>query len=251
MPKGSVINHPGRYDIWAPDVSLYEGVFHLYYAISTFGSQDSAIGLAISKILAPGSWTDLGQIFSSSKSDPYNAIDPNLIVNRATSQPFMNFGSYWNDIFQVPLTSSANATVSGKTPIQLAYNSTASHSEEGSFVYYYQNYYYLFYSQGECCNLNPLPLPGDEYKVYIGRSTEVTGPYLDATGKDLKMGGGTLFLGSHDNVYAPGGESVYYDQDIDRTLIVYHYFTRNNLKVCTLGINYVNFVNGWPVLSST
>jgi arabinan endo-1,5-alpha-L-arabinosidase len=251
LPQGSKINYAGRYDIWAPDVSLYEGVFHLFYAVSTFGSQTSAIGLAVSKTLAPGTWTDLGLIFATATGAPYNAIDPNLVVDRASSQPFLNFGSYWNDIYQIPLASNANSTLSGKTPIQLAYNSTGEHSEEGSFVYYYQNYYYLFYSNGQCCNMNPLPAPGDEYKVYVGRSTAVTGPYVDKTGKDLKAGGGTLFLGSHDNVYAPGGQSLFYDADIGRTLIVYHYFLRNNLNTCTLGINYVNFEDGWPVLASS
>lgn len=116
--------------------------------------------------------------------------------------------------------------------------------------------------------MNPLPAPGDEYKVYVGRSSSVTGPFVDKNGKDLKDGGGTLFLGSHDNVYAPGGQSLFLD-DNGRTIsiilsyfhcfvdfdglkiIVYHYFYRNNLNVCTLGINYVNFENGWPVLSAS
>lgn len=105
-----------RYDIWAPDVSLYEGVYHLFYAVSTYGVQVSAIGLAVSKTLAPeyafyfhhslfhhnnalySTWTDLGMVFSSGKGSPYNAIDPNMVVNRADNQPFLNFGSFWEGI---------------------------------------------------------------------------------------------------------------------------------------------------------
>src|ERR1019366_6704821 len=37
---------PGARDAWAPDISYYKGKYHLYYALSTFGSQNSAIGLA-------------------------------------------------------------------------------------------------------------------------------------------------------------------------------------------------------------
>ncbi len=34
-------------DFWAPDIEFFNGQYYLYYAVSTFGSNVSAIGLAI------------------------------------------------------------------------------------------------------------------------------------------------------------------------------------------------------------
>jgi arabinan endo-1,5-alpha-L-arabinosidase len=55
------------------------------------------------------------------------------------------------------------------------------------------------------------PAPGAEYKVLVGRSTNATGPFVDKNGKTLTDNvtpqPGSLVLGSHDNVYAPGGTS--------------------------------------------
>jgi arabinan endo-1,5-alpha-L-arabinosidase len=71
----------------------------MYYAVSTFGSQNSAIGVATSSTMEVGSWTDLGATgISSSSSKIYNAIDPNLVA--VGSSYYMNFGSFWDDIYQ-------------------------------------------------------------------------------------------------------------------------------------------------------
>lgn len=46
LPSGSIINLSGNQDLWAPDCTLYSGTYYLFYAVSTFGSQNSAIGVA-------------------------------------------------------------------------------------------------------------------------------------------------------------------------------------------------------------
>ena len=83
----------GRDDIWAPDVSLHNGVYYAYYSVSTFGSQESAIGLATSTSMDPGTWTDHGQVFRSTTGDAYNAIDPNLATDEKGS-PVLTFGGF-------------------------------------------------------------------------------------------------------------------------------------------------------------
>lgn len=82
----------GRDDIWAPDVSYHSGTYYAYYAVSTFGSQDSAIGLATSSSMDPGTWTDHGQVIASSTGDAYNAIDPNLVIDE-DGTPLLTFGN--------------------------------------------------------------------------------------------------------------------------------------------------------------
>src|SRR6266508_4241985 len=43
----------GVKDLWAPDIVFYKGIYYLYYAASTFGSNRSAIGLVTNTTLDP------------------------------------------------------------------------------------------------------------------------------------------------------------------------------------------------------
>jgi beta-xylosidase len=40
-------------DFWAPDISYFNGRYHLYYAASQFATNNSVIGLATAKTLSP------------------------------------------------------------------------------------------------------------------------------------------------------------------------------------------------------
>ena len=42
-------------NLWAPDISYFDGLWHLYYAGSSFGSNNSVIGLATTPTLDPRS----------------------------------------------------------------------------------------------------------------------------------------------------------------------------------------------------
>jgi len=46
VPAWARTEIPGAKDIWAPDVKYVDGVYRVYYAVSTFGSNVSDIGLA-------------------------------------------------------------------------------------------------------------------------------------------------------------------------------------------------------------
>ncbi|EJF59885.1 glycoside hydrolase family 43 protein [Dichomitus squalens LYAD-421 SS1] len=254
LPNNSTINLAGRDDIWAPDVSLHNGVYYAYYSVSTFGSQESAIGLATSPSMDPGTWTDLGQVFRSTTGDAYNAIDPNLVIDEGGS-PVLTFGSFWSDIFQVDLGSNFQSTTS--SPVQVSFNSTSPQPEEGSFVWKHGSFYYLFFSSGLCCGFSASSLPpaGNEYKVFVGRSSSAHGPFLDASGRDLRNTGGTLVLASHGNVYAPGGQSIFTDSKSGKDIFVYHYIPVNSPvpysdTYASLGLNAINWSSGWPVLTS-
>jgi arabinan endo-1,5-alpha-L-arabinosidase len=39
-------NEPGITDLWAPDISFFNGLYHVYYAVSIFATNTSVIGLA-------------------------------------------------------------------------------------------------------------------------------------------------------------------------------------------------------------
>ena len=54
-------------NLWAPDISYFGGLWHLYYAGSSFGTNNSVIALATTPTLDPSSpryhWTDDGLVF--------------------------------------------------------------------------------------------------------------------------------------------------------------------------------------------
>jgi len=141
---GSKINNPGSKGPWAPDVHLVGNTYYLYYAVSSFGTQNSAIGLATSTTMDAGSWTDHGSTGLESKNgDPYNALDPNLI--QVDGANFLTFGSFWGDIYQTQLSSDAQ-TWTKDAPYNLELNSTADRPSEGSYLFSHGGYYYLFWS---------------------------------------------------------------------------------------------------------
>lgn len=205
LPSGTSITTAGQTtDLWAPDVSKVGDLYHLYYSVSTFGSQNSAIGLATSSTMDPGTWTDKGAIgVTSSSSKNYNAIDANLL--QVGSSYVLSFGSFWGDIHQVSLNSAA--TKSASSAYQIEYNPSGTHPCEGSFIYYYSGYYYLTWSQGICCGYDTSkPATGAEYKIMMCRSTSATGGFVDQNGADCLTGGGSILLESHGTVYGPGGQ---------------------------------------------
>ncbi|KAJ7466917.1 glycoside hydrolase family 43 protein [Mycena latifolia] len=254
VPNNSTIQLPGRDDIWAPDVSFHNGAFYAYYAVSTFGSQNSGIGLAISRTMEPGTWVDHGLVFNSTTGDEFNAIDPNLSIDER-GNPVLSFGSFWDDIFQVSLTKNLTAVTS--TPVQVSFNSTSPNPEEGAFIWKHESFFYLFISSGLCCGfvVDDLPPPGNEYKVFVGRSKSARGPFLDKSGRDMRETGGTLVLGSHGNVYAPGGQVIFTDQKTKKDVFVYHYVPAINSpspfndSFSSLGLNGIDWSSGWPVLT--
>lgn len=206
LPGGTSITNAGQTkDLWAPDVHKVGNLYYLYYSVSTFGSQNSAIGLATSSTMDAGSWTDKGSTgVASTSAKPYNAIDANLL--QVGSSYYLNFGSFWGDIYQVPLNSDATKTA-GTGAYQIGYQPSGSHAVEGSYIFYYSGYYYLTWSEGICCGYDTSkPATGQEYKIRVCRSSSATGGYVDKSGKDCRNGGGTTLLESHGTTYGPGGQ---------------------------------------------
>ncbi|KAI2463831.1 glycoside hydrolase family 43 protein [Annulohypoxylon bovei var. microspora] len=249
LPSGSKINLDGNQNLWAPDVSLIGSTYYLYYSVSTFGVQDSAIGVATSSSLDVGTWTDLGSTgIESASGKPYNAIDANLI--NADGTYYLTFGSFWQDIYQVAMTSTPEAVASGASSYQVAYDPVKA-DEEGSFIFKNGNYYYLFYSKGQCCGYDTSkPAAGGEYKVMVCRSTSATGGFVDATGKACTSSGGTVVLESHGNIYGPGGQGVY--NDPTHGPILYYHYVNTTIGYADgqkqFGWNTINFSSGWPVV---
>lgn len=181
VPAGSIINKKGKDDLWAPDVAKVGDTYYLYYSVSSFGVQDSAIGVATSTTLDVNSWTDLGSTgISSSSAKNYNAIDGNLFIEG--SDYYMQFGSFWGDLFQVKMANPPKKVASGSASTNIAYVPTGEHAQEAAFLYKYGSYYYLFFSVGKCCGYDASrPAAGAEYKIKVCRSSSPTGGFVSCS----------------------------------------------------------------------
>ena len=225
-------------DLWAPDASMHSGAYWLYYAASTFGSGDSAIGLALSPTGVPGTFVDSGApVYTSADCPGSNAVDPASVVD-ASGNAWLVFGSWSNGIQIVPVDNTTGVP-NGAACTQLAYHPSGT-GIEGAYIYPHGGYYYLFASIDTCCQgVN------STYRIVVGRSTTITGPYTDRGGLAMTAGGGTILLSAYSNVNGPGGESVFSDSDGD--VLVYHYYDGNNSGDPALGINLLGWTtDGWP-----
>jgi arabinan endo-1,5-alpha-L-arabinosidase len=230
-------------NLWAPDISYFDGLWHLYYAGSSFGSNNSVIGLATTPTLDPGSpryhWTDDGLVFRSVSSDDYNAIDPSL-VTAANGSKWLVFGSYWSGIQLIQLDSATGKPATTPTVYSLAEKATPD-PEEGAGIVYHDGYYYLFVSVGTCCRGI-----SSTYHIQVGRSTSITGPYVDAYGTAMLDGGGTDVQGTDAGMVGPGGEFVF-NPGGGQLWLGYHYYDAYDDGDAWLQIRPLIWLNGWPV----
>jgi arabinan endo-1,5-alpha-L-arabinosidase len=240
---------PGFIDhIWAPDISYANGQYSLFYSISTFGKNRSAIGLATTKTLDPKSpdfkWVDHGPVIESVPGrDQWNAIDPNLIRDEQGT-PWLTFGSFWSGIKLVQLRPDLTGPAEPQQWRSLACRSSAGLANDGPieapFIFRHADYYYLFVSFDYCCQG-----PKSTYKMMVGRSRTVTGPYLDATGKPLEKGGGTLVMEGNADWYGVGHNAVVTFDETD--YLVFHGYDAHDKGRSKLRIEPLTWgPEGWP-----
>lgn len=186
-------------NLWAPDLSYQNGKYYLYYSASSFGKNKSAIFLATSTTGKPGSWSNQGKIYATTTSSNHNAIDPNLVIDRS-GKWWLSLGSFWTGIKLIELNPSTGKRISSSSTVHSIAARPGSTALEAPAIIYHAGYYYLFTSWDACCKGKD-----STYKIMVGRSKAITGPYKDRPGKLLTDGGGTQVLGSHDRIVGPGG----------------------------------------------
>jgi len=229
-------------NLWAPDISYFGGLWHLYYAGSSFGSNNSVIGLATTPTLDPRSpryhWTDQGLAFRSTSADNFNAIDPSL-ATAADGGKWLAFGSFWSGIKLIRLDADTGKPAASPTVYSLAAK-PAPDAEEGAGITYHDGYYYLFVSVGFCCRGI-----SSTYHIQVGRSASITGPYLDAAGTSLLDGGGMDVQGTDGGMVGPGGEFVFTGSG--SAYLVYHYYDAFDNGAAWIQVRPLTWADGWPV----
>jgi arabinan endo-1,5-alpha-L-arabinosidase len=234
---------PAVTNLWAPQVYRHNGTYYLYYSASSFGSNNSLIALATNATLDPSApgyrWVDRGLVWRSQTTDDYNAIDP-AVVEDGTGTPYLTFGSFWSGIRQIKLQWPSGKAADGVTdPARLVDRLVPPNAVEAPYIVQHQGYYYLFVSFDFCCRG-----ADSTYKIAVGRSRSVTGPFTDELGTPLEHGGGTVILSSDGPMVGPGGVSISGD------LLAHHFYDANKAGAITLSIRRIQWgPGGWPVLT--
>ena len=243
MPAWAKTEIPGARGLWAPDISFHAGKFWLYYSVSTFGSQRSAIGLAVNMTLDPASpdyrWVDRGMVIDSApgKCD-FNAIDPAAFTDRQ-GRRWLAWGSFWSGIKMTRLDPQTGKRISPDSRIFPVARRPQATAVEAPYVVFHDGYYYLFVSFDQCCKGVK-----STYKMMVGRGREPTGPYLDASGRDMMEGGGTLVLDGGERWKGPGHNSFLQLPGGD--YLVHHAYDAQNNGVAALQIRPITWEAGWP-----
>jgi arabinan endo-1,5-alpha-L-arabinosidase len=252
LPDWATKEIPGTRGAWAPDISFYNGKYHLYYSVSTFGRNNSAIGLATNRTLDPNSpdykWVDHGLVVRSYEDkDDWNAIDANLIIQDKRNV-WLCWGSFWGGIKMRRIDpETGKLSTTDTTLYSLASRPRAGPNEtppaqgaiEAPFIIRHDGYWYLFVSFDFCCRGTK-----STYNVVVGRSRNITGPYVDKTGKPMTEGGGTMVIKATTlNWRGPGHQAVLQEPSGDYLLFhAYHGETgRSYLQISTMV-----WEDGWP-----
>ena len=244
---------PGATNAWAPDISYVGGRYRLYYSVSTFGSNRSAIGLLTSPTLDPArpgyGWRDEGMVVRSNPSDDFNAIDPNFIRDRDGRQ-WLALGSFWSGLKLFALDPATGKPArAGEAPVSIARRPApagAAAPVEAPFLFDHGGWYWLVASYDYCCKGN-----ASTYYTVIGRSRAITGPYLGKDGSAMMQGGGTLLLAADlpekQRFRGPGHAGHMRDAD-GTDYLVYHAYDRENKGTPTLRLARLRWgADGWPV----
>jgi len=250
--------------IWAPDISFFNREYYLYYSVSAFGKNTSCIGLATNKTLDPGDpqfkWVDHGKVIQSIPGKTnWNAIDPNLALD-SDGTPYLVFGSFWDGIKMLKLSSDGKSaaenidqipTIASRKSDPRAPNQPSvdnnpvdagGNAIEAPFIFRKGEYYYLFASIDYCCKgVN------STYKMIVGRSAKLIGPYIDLSGKEMTRGGGTILLQGDADWYGVGHNAVVNFDGSD--YLVFHGYDAHDNGKPKLNIRKLNWnKDGWPVI---
>lgn len=204
------------------------------------GGHNGKINTMWNKTLDPKSpdfkFSDPIVVASSEGMEDCDAIDPGLLLDPNDGRLWCSYGTYFGFIRLVELDPKTGKRVEGNKAIDIAIDCEATDLE------YRDGWYYLMGTHGTCCDG-----ANSTYNIVVGRSRNVTGPYLDNMGREMLKGGGRLVVAAGGRVIGPGHfgrtiledgvekVSMHYEADLDQS------------GRSVLAIRPLLWKNGWPV----
>ena len=223
--------------IWAPDINKIDSKYVLYYSMSVWGGEwTCGIGVAVADS-PEGPFADQGPMFRSNTIDVKNSIDPFYIEEGG--KKYMFWGSF-RGIYAIELSDDGLSVKDDAQKIRVA--GTAF---EGIYIHKKNGYYYMFASIGSCCEGVK-----STYKLVVGRSESLFGPYHNRTGKPMLENGYTILINSNDRFKGNGHCSEIVQDSEKNDWIFYHGVDAENPKGRKLMLDKVEWGNdGWPSIS--
>lgn len=252
LPAWAAKAIPGATNMWAPDISYVNGRYRLYYSVSTFGSNSSAIGLATNATLDPTApnygWRDEGLVVQSVPSDDFNAIDPAFLAD-ADGRHWLSLGSFWTGLKLFELDPRTGRLLRpAEKPRSIARRPVPAGAPsivEAPYIFAHGGYYWLIASYDYCCKgVN------STYYTVIGRSKTVEGPYRGKDGSSMLEGGGTILLRAdlqEKQRFRGPGHAGHYRAADGTDFIVYHAYDGDQRGAPMLRIGRLRWgADGWP-----
>jgi len=226
----------------APDVLKIGDRYLLVYGATgggLFGGHNGTILTMWNKTLDPKSpdfkFSNPTIVAHSDGNEDCDAIDPSLLLDPTTGRLWCTYGTYFGSIRLVELDPATGARKGGD-PIDIAIDC------EATDLICRDGWYYLLGTHGTCCDgVN------STYNIVVGRSRQVTGPYMDNVGRDMLKGGGRMVIAAHGDVVGPGHFGRYVEEEGVEKMSCHFEgdFTHDGMSV--LGIRPLLWRDGWPV----
>ncbi|MBN1186096.1 MAG: family 43 glycosylhydrolase, partial [Bacteroidales bacterium] len=204
------------------------------------GGHNGKILTMWNKTLDPNSpdfkFTDPIEVASSEGMEDCDAIDAGLLLDPTTGQLWCTYGTYFGFIRMVELDPKTGKRVEGNEAIDIAIDC------EATTLMYRNGWYYLLGTHGTCCDG-----ANSTYNIVVGRSKQITGPYVDNVGREMLKGGGKMVIAAHDRVTGPGhfGRWVI-DEGVEKMSCHFEADLDQGGR-SVLGIRPLLWKNDWPV----
>lgn len=225
--------------IWAPDINYFNKKYVMYYSMSVWGGEWTC-GVGVATADKPeGPFTDHGKLFRSNEINVQNSIDPFFIQDKG--KKYLFWGSF-RGINYIELSKDGLSLKKGAKPTQVA-----GTVFEGTYIYKRNGYYYFFASVGSCCaGLN------STYRLVVGRSKNLLGPYVDRTGTPMMKNGFEVVIDRNERFLGNGHNAEIVQDDAGRDWIFYHGIDVNEPNKRVLLLDEVLWdKDGWPYVQNS
>lgn len=223
--------------LWAPDINYVNDQYVLYYSMSVWGGGNTC-GIGVATAARPeGPFKDRGKLFRSNEIGVHNSIDPFYIEDNG--KKYLFWGSFFG-IYAIELSDDGLGIKFG-TEKRLV----AGTAFEATYIFKKDGYYYLFASTGSCCEgVN------STYKLVVGRSESLFGPYVNKQGIDMRDNGHEIVIASNSRFVGNGHCSEIVTDDAGKDWILYHGIDVDNPAGRVLMLDQVTWVDEWPVVTN-
>ena len=225
----------------APDaMKIGDRYLVVYGATGGGGGHKGAILTMWNKTLDPTSpdfkYSEPVIVATSDGYEENDAIDPGLMLDPNTGRLWLTYGTYFGFVRLVELDPKTGKHVEGNKPVNVAITC------EASDLVYHDGWYYLLATHGSCCDG-----ANSTYNIVVGRSKQITGPYLDNVGRSMLEGGGKMVAATRGGLIGPGhfGRMVL-EKGIEKMSLHYEADLEQGGR-SVLGILPLLWRDGWPV----